>query len=236
MEKKDKIKQGQNGPFVDLYPNSNYDPTEFERPAVTVDTCICRYHNGKLQIFLMQREDGSMAIPGVFVRVKDREDIDTAAARTLASKVHISDNTFIRQLATYGDPERDYRWRVITVAYYALVRLEDTINTNENNWVDINEATGLAFDHDEIVNDLLDRIAGNIQYEPIAFELLPEKFTWSEAQGLYESVLGKELVAPNFRRKIASQYQLEELEEKKKLDKGRPAVQMTYINVLNPFE
>lgn len=230
------IKQGKNGPFVDLYPNSDYDPTEYERPAVTVDTCICRYYDGKLQIFLVQRDDGSMAIPGVFVRVKDREDIDTAAARTLASKVHISDNTFIRQLATYGDPVRDYRWRVITVAYYALVRLEDTIDTNEDNWFDINEVSGLAFDHDDIVNELIDRIAGKIQYEPIAFELLPEKFTWSELQEIYESILGKELVAPNFRRKLSSQYKLEELDEKKKLDKGRPAVQMLYLGVLNPFE
>ena len=230
------IKQGKNGPFVDLYPNSDYDPTEFERPAVTVDTCICRYFNGKLQIFLTQREDGLMAIPGVFVRVKDREDIDTAAARTLASKVHISDNTFIRQLATYGDPERDERWRVITVAYYALVRVEDTLDTNDDNWFDINEVEELAFDHSEILDDLLDRIAGKIQYEPIAFELLPENFTWSEVQGLYEVVLSKELVAPNFRRKLAAQYELEELEEKKKQDKGRPAVQLTYIDVHNPFE
>jgi 8-oxo-dGTP diphosphatase len=236
MASENEIRQGKNGPFVDLYPNSDYDPTEYERPGVTVDTCICRFNYGQLQIHLVEREDEQLAIPGVFVRVKDKEDIDTAAARTLASKVNISDNTFIRQLATYGDPDRDSRWRIITVAYYALVRYEDTLETDELNWVNVNDATGLAFDHDEIVDDLLDRLASNIKYEPIAFELLPELFTWSEAQMVYEKILNKELVTPNFRRKVAAQYELEELDEKKKLDVGRPAVQMRYLDIRNPFE
>jgi len=232
----DNIKQGQNGPFVDLYPDSDYDPTEFERPGVTVDTCICRYFEGNIQIYLTRREDGQMAIPGVFVRVKDREDIDTAAARTLASKVNISDSTCIRQLATYGDPDRDDRWRIITIAYYSLVRVEDTLETNEENWANINAVESLAFDHDEIVNDLLDRLASNILYEPIAFELLPELFTWRSAQDLYENVLNKELVVPNFRRKMGDRYIFEESSEKKKLDKGRPAIQMRYVDIRNPFE
>jgi len=230
------IKQGKNGPFVDLYPDSGYDPTEYERPGVTVDTCICRIHKGKLQIYLVQREDGQLAIPGVFVRVKDREDIDTAAARTLASKVNISDNTCIRQLATYGDPDRDARWRIITIVYYSLVRYEDTLETNESNWVNINDAEGLAFDHDDIINELLDRLASNIKYEPIVFELLPECFTWSEAQVVYEEILNSTLTSPNFRRKISAQYVLEELEEKKKLDKGRPAGLLRFVDIRNPFE
>lgn len=230
------IKQGKNGPFVDLYPSSEYDPTEYERPGITVDTCICRYHNNKVQIFLVHRDDGKMAIPGVFVRVTDREDIDTAAARTLASKVQISDSTLIRQLATYGDPERDSRWRIITVAYYALVRYQDTLDTDKGSWYDINDVDGLAFDHDEIVNDLLDRLASNVLYEPIAFELLPELFIWREAQDVYESILNKELVVPNFRRKVAARYILTESEDKRATGVGRPAVQLSYVDVRNPFD
>lgn len=230
------IKEGKNGPFLDLYPNSEYDPTEFERPCVTVDTCICRYNDDKLQIFLVERDDGKYAIPGVFVKVSDNEELDTAAARTLDSKVHISDNTFIRQLGTYGDPERDPRWRIITVAYYALVRPEDTIDTNEDNWFDVYDLDKLSFDHNEIIDDLMERLSERILFEPIAFELLSEYFTWREAQDLYELILGKSLIAPNFRRKINSQYELSTVDELKKSTKGRPAKQLEYINVRNPFE
>lgn len=236
MGKTIEVNEGKNGPFLDLYPNSNYDPTEFERPCVTVDTCICRYNDNKLQIFLVERDDGTYAIPGAFVKVKEKEDLDTAAARTLDSKVHISDNTFIRQLGTYGEPERDPRWRIITVAYYALVRPEDTMDTNENNWFDINDLGKLAFDHNTIVNDLLERLSERIAFEPIAFELLSEYFTWREAQDLYEVILGKSLIAPNFRRKINSQYELSSVDEVKKPIKGRPAKQMQYIKVRNPFD
>lgn len=237
MEEKNRVKQGKNGPFLDLYPNSGYDPTEFERPVVTVDTCICRFHDGNLQVFLIKREDnGMMAIPGTFVRVGDKEDIDEAARRTLDEKIHIETNTLIRQLATYGSPERDPRWRVITIAYYALVRYEDTLETNEDNWINVNDVEGLTFDHDTIINDLLDRLAGKVLYEPIAFELLPEWFTWREAQDVYEGIVGRELVTPNFRRKVAAQYELAESDEKKKQEKGRPAVQLSYVNVRNPFD
>lgn len=212
---------------------SNYDENAYDRPAVTVDVAVCTIFNNSLQVLLIKRTFAPFkhywAIPGGFVGIQQKESLENAARRKLKEETGI-ENVFLEQLKTYGEPSRDPRMRVITVAYYALVPYSNlpaprvqSSSTEEICWFPFeNIPNRLAFDHTEILTDLLNRLRGKISYTPIAFSLLERQFTWAELQEVYEIVLGKKLITPNFRRKLLSMYQIEELEKKKKT-KGRPS-------------
>jgi 8-oxo-dGTP diphosphatase len=195
---------------------------DYPRPALTVDCVIFGFDESDLKILLIKRGiepfKGKAALPGGFVR--EHETLDSAAKRELAEETNLS-NVFIEQLYTFGAPGRDPRGRVITVAYFALVRKEDYIiiagdDAAKARWYSISEIPALAFDHDEIVQTALLRLKGKIRYQPIGFELLPEKFTLAELQHVYESILQKKLDKRNFRKKIAQTDLLIQLNEKQK--------------------
>lgn len=181
---------------------------EYPRPAVTTDCIIFGFDEGELKILLIERGiepfKGQWALPGGFVRMD--ENTDQCARRELFEETGI-ENVFIEQLYTFSDVGRDPRGRVITVAYYALVKLSDYKvkagdDAQKAQWFPISKVPTLAFDHDMILRNALNRLRGKIRYQPLGFELLPERFTIPELQTLYETVLEITLDRRNFRRKI----------------------------------
>lgn len=192
---------------------------EFARPALTVDIVVFALDDEDLQVMLIERDlppfAGQWALPGGFVRVE--ETLDQAAARELREETGLSD-IFLEQLFTFGDLQRDPRERVVTVAYYALVNLAGhavQASTDARNaaWFPVTELPTLAFDHARIVETALERLRGKVRYQPLGFELLPERFTLRQLQHLYEIVLGRELDKRNFRKKVLSMGILKETNE-----------------------
>lgn len=183
---------------------------EYPRPALTVDCVIFGLdESNKLKILLIQRAldpfKGDWALPGGFVDMG--EDLESAALRELEEETGVRD-VFIEQLFTFGQPDRDPRGRVVSVAYYALVNLAEhpvqaSSDADHVEWFEMDQLPQLAFDHDRIVEVAINRLRGKVRYQPIGFELLPEQFTLSQLQKLYEIILGVEqLNKRNFRKRI----------------------------------
>lgn len=188
-------------------------------PAVTVDCVVFGFDETDLKLLLIQREvdpfKGRWALPGGFVRMN--EDLEDAARRELAEETGIN-QLYLEQLYSFGDPARDPRERVISIAYYALVKLADhklraASDAADVAWFPVAELPKLAFDHERIVETALRRLKGKVRYEPIGFELLPEKFTLGELQRLYEAVLEQTVDKRNFRKKIQGTDLLDPLDE-----------------------
>jgi 8-oxo-dGTP diphosphatase len=158
---------------------------------------------------------GRWALPGGFVHME--ESLDEAARRELAEETGL-DKVFLEQLYSFGEIDRDPRGRVVTVAYYALVRLSDqrvhaATDAREACWFAIWDMPALAFDHEQIAQAALERLRGKLRYKPIGFELLPAKFTLTQLQKLYEAILEQQLDKRNFRKKILAMDLLIELDE-----------------------
>ncbi|MBI5766484.1 MAG: NUDIX hydrolase [Verrucomicrobia bacterium] len=192
---------------------------EYPHPAVTVDGVVFGYDDADLKVLLIQREAAPYklrwALPGGFVEMT--ESLEDGARRELAEETGIT-QLYLEQLYTFGEPKRDPRERVISVAYYALVKLADhTVRAASDArnvaWFPVADLPALAFDHEEILDVALRRLKGKIRYEPIGFELLPEKFPLSELQRLYETILEQPLDKRNFRKKILSMGLLADTEE-----------------------
>ena len=189
------------------------------RPALTVDCVVFGLDDGGLQILLIQRDlppfEGGWALPGGFVRVG--ESLEEAARRELEEETGLS-KLFLEQLYTFGEVDRDPREHVVTVAWYALVKLSAhqvraATDARSAAWFRVDELPTLAFDHERIVETALDRLKGKVRYQPIGFELLPPKFTLTQLQRLYETVLEVSLDKRNFRRKVLEMDLLDELDE-----------------------
>lgn len=184
---------------------------EFPRPAVTVDCVIFGLDEGnKLKVLLIQRAHDPFAeywaLPGGYVEME--ETLETAALRELEEETGVR-NVFIEQLYTFGDPGRDPRGRVISVAYYALVNLGEhpvqaASDARKVQWFELEALPPLAFDHRQILTVAVDRLRAKVRYQPIGFELLPEQFTLTQLQQLYETILGvkEPLNKRNFRTRI----------------------------------
>lgn len=181
----------------------------YPRPALTVDCVVFGYETNKpLKVLLIQRNlppfENCWALPGGFVQIE--ESVDAAAARELAEETGVAD-IFLEQLYTFGALNRDPRERVVSVAYYALVSLQRhplqaATDASDARWFELSNLPSLGFDHAEILNCAVNRLRGKIRYEPIGFELLPETFTLSQLQRLYEQILERELDKRNFRKKL----------------------------------
>jgi 8-oxo-dGTP diphosphatase len=195
----------------------SYDVTQYERPSVTVDTVIFTLRQGELQVLLVQRKswphEGEWAIPGGFVHMD--EPLEVAARRELEEETGVDDpDVYLEQLYTFGDPNRDPRTRVITVAYFALVsserlRLHADTDAASVAWFPAYHPPPLAFDHTEILSYALERLRYKVEYTAVAFQLLPETFTLTELQKAYEHILDEELDKRNFRRKVLAANVLE---------------------------
>jgi 8-oxo-dGTP diphosphatase len=223
----------------DLLPDcSNYDKNAHPKAANTVDTVIARMFESKLQVLLIKRkfhpDAGMWAIPGGFLDIKKNESLDNASTRELEEETKVKDKV-VRQLKTYGDPDRDPRDRIITTAYYALVdqifldktTIKASDDASDYMWADAYDLPEMALDHAEILSDFLSELRERVQYTPIAFELLPSKFTWSDIKAAYEAILDNP-VSQNFRRDLKTLYTIRETEEKRATG-YRPASLLEYL-------
>ena len=199
---------------------SEYRASDYPRPSVTVDVVVFTVIDSDLKVLLIKRasppHEGCWAIPGGFVRVSEGDDqgegLDDAAARELSEETGLEPGTvFLEQLYTFGTPGRDPRTRVITVAYYALVRpdlvplVRAGSDAAEARWFSVGEELPdleLAFDHDAILATAVERIRGKIDYAPLAFELVPPTFTIAELRAVYEAIKGHAYDPGNFRRRF----------------------------------
>jgi 8-oxo-dGTP diphosphatase len=186
------------------------------------------FDDGEMKVLLIERGlepfKGRWALPGGFVRVD--ETLDEAARRELVEETGLK-NVFLEQLYTFGEVERDPRERVVSIAYYALVKLSEhaakaATDAANARWFPVSEVPRLAFDHANILQTAIERLKGKVRYQPIGFELLPPKFTLSQLQHLYEAVLGTELDKRNFRKKVLSFGLLVPLKETQ-MGRHRPA-------------
>lgn len=180
----------------------------YKRPSVTVDILVFTVDKNSLKILLVKRGidpfKGQWAIPGGFIKIN--ETLEDAAKRELVQETGIK-NIYMEQLYSFGDPKRDPRERVVTVAYMALIpnenlKLRATTDASDVAWFSIKSLPDLAFDHNKIVKYALDRLKSKIEYSNIVHGLLTEKFRLSELQKVYEVILGKKLDKRNFRKRM----------------------------------
>jgi 8-oxo-dGTP diphosphatase len=205
-----------------------YDATRYERPSVTVDVVIFTLIERELNVLLVRRKrwphEGMWALPGGFVEID--ESLETAARRELEEETGVRD-IYIEQLYTFGDPKRDPRTRVISVAYIALVRadkqkLRVSEESTDVRWFAVRRLPGqLAFDHDAILASALGRLRSKLEYTTLAFELLPEVFSILELKHIYEQILDEPIDKGNFYRKIKDANVLEDTGMRRE-GRGRP--------------
>ena len=174
----------------------------------SVDNVIFGCRDNELEVYLIQHADGpakgQWGIPGDFVR--SDESLEDAANRTLKTRTGI-DDIFLEQLHTFSSLDRYPGKRVITTAYYALIRPQDYEAVAgalelDARWFSVNKLPRLMYDHGSILQVGLDHLRHRVQHAPIGFNLLSPKFTLLELQKLYEAILGVQLNKPNFRRKM----------------------------------
>lgn len=192
---------------------SGYDPRAWPPAAVTVDLVVLTVRNGALVVLLIRRGEppyrGRLALPGGFVRPD--ETLAQAAARELAEETALTPTVaHLEQLASYGDPRRDPRMRVVSVAYLTLAPglPEPVAGTDAAaaRWQAVDHVLGkpvrMAFDHSEILADGLERARSKLEYTPLAAAFCPREFTIAQLRRVYEIVWGTALDARNFHRKV----------------------------------
>ena len=199
-----------------------------QKMYVATDCIIFGFHSGELKLLLFKRKleplEGEWSLIGSFVRLD--EDIDEAAKRALKDVTGL-DNVFLEQLKSYGAIDRDPGYRCISIAQYALIRINDydeqLVEDFGARWFKMNEIPELILDHNAMVRDALSQLQLNARRKPIGFELLPDKFTIPQLQSLYESIYEQELDSRNFRKKLLSLDVLKKLNEKDKTTSKRGA-------------
>lgn len=197
---------------------------------IAVDAIVFGYSKNSLSVLLIKQKFGLLknewALVGGFV--KDNETLHNAVTRELQEEAGIKVN-YLEQLYTFGDDiNRDPRFRVISVAYFALVNSTKNILTADTDaddakWFPINEIPKLAFDHHLILKTALQRLKSKLVYQPIGFDLLPKEFLFSDLENLYCTILEKEIDRRNFRKKLLSFDILEETDKFSNKKNGRPA-------------
>lgn len=205
--------------------------SNFFKSAFSIDNVIFGFDEGDLKVLLIKRGTepfkGKWALPGDLVY--PNEGLETAANRVLQELTGLS-NVYLEQVRTFGAVDRHPIGRVITIAYYSLIKISDFNITPSSfaqkaKWHNINKALNdtLAFDHNEILNSCFEALKSKVRIRPVGFELLPPKFTLTELQHLYEAVLGTDLDKRNFRKKILSMNLLIDLDELQEGVPHRPA-------------
>ena len=198
------------------------------RFLVAVDCIMFGLVDSRLCLLLTKRrfapEKGKWSLMGGFVQ--SGESVDDAARRVLKQLTGL-DDVFMEQVGAFGEIHRDPGERVISVAYYALLGPDDfdisTLESHSAVWVDIEKLPALGFDHPEMINRALLLLRNSLQTQPVGFKLLPELFTFSQLQSLYETILGRELDKRNFRKRIIESGHIEKTDGIDKLRSRRGA-------------
>lgn len=179
---------------------------KYPHPSVTTDCVIFGFDGVKLKVLLVERGmapyKGRWAFPGGFLNMD--ESAEEGALRELKEETGL-EGAYIRQFYTFSAPQRDPRERVITIAYYALVRMQEVKggdDASDARWFALDEVPPLAFDHDQILRKAEKTLRQQIHFEPVGFELLPEKFTIKQLQNLYEAILDMRFDRRNFYNKM----------------------------------
>ncbi len=205
------------------------DLNNYLKVGLTVDNVIFGFDESELKVLLIKRTEepyeDQWALPGYFVA--HNEDLMDAAKRVLAETTGI-ENVYLEQVGSFGNPIRHPSGRVVTVAYYSLINIKDfklqaSSIAEIAEWASLNRIKNLAFDHEDICLAAIKKLKNKIRTEPIGFGLLPPKFTLTNLQILYESILEIKLDKRNFRKKILKKNILTELEESQKDVAHRPA-------------
>ena len=181
---------------------------KYPHAAITTDCVIFGFDGKNLKVLLVERGiepfKGQWAFPGGFMKMD--ESAEEGAKRELKEETGL-DTAYIEQFHTFTTPGRDPRERVITIAFYALVKIAEVKGADDAadaRWFALDEVSKLAFDHEEILEMALKRLKEKIHFEPIGFELLPKTFTMPELQTLYETILGVKFDRRNFYRKMSN--------------------------------
>lgn len=222
-------------------------------PHVSVDCVIFGFDEDKLKVLLIEQnhprkeEKHRLALPGDLVF--ENEGLDEAAARVLEELTCLK-GIFLRQFHAFGDPQRvsnekDKEWletyrtdpnaRVITIAYYSLVKMEEYQPgagsfAASSNWYDIHEIPELAFDHNKILETALADLREEISNDRIGSDLLPKKFTLSQLQRLYEVILDRHLDKRNFRKAVKKMEHIRPLDERQTGVSHKPAQLYRFVN------
>jgi len=198
----------------------------FKSIALSVDCVIFGFEKNKLKVLLirsdMKKFLGKWSLLGDLVDPK--EELDVAAIRVLKERTGL-DNVFLEQVKTFGSLNRHPAGRVISVAYYALINIQNhklKILDNELHWHDVNDITELAFDHIQILNASYEQLQRRVQEHPLAFSLLPKKFSLRDLQNVYEAILNIKLDRRNFRKKFFAMNFLVDIKEMEKNVPHRP--------------
>lgn len=202
-----KENQDASGAYVYRYPH----------PSVTTDCVIFSFNGTKLKVLLVKRGvepfKGKWALPGGFLKMD--ESAEEGALRELEEETGFKAER-VKQFHTFSAPDRDPRERVITIAYYALVKMQEVAGADDAadaQWFDVDQLPPLAFDHDHILSYAQRELRKQIHFEPVGFELLPDQFTMSELQNLYEAILNVTFDRRNFCNKMKHLELLTQLEE-----------------------
>jgi 8-oxo-dGTP diphosphatase len=209
--------------------NVKEDITAFFHMAFSVDCVIFGFDGNELKVLLIKRGEEPYpdywALPGNLVYLT--EDLEDAAARVLFELTGL-ENVYLEQVETFGTVGRHPVGRVITTAFYSLVKIDHVTvypqsHVEEVKWIPVSRVKKLAFDHNKILEACFNKLKKIVRGRPVGFELLPPKFTLSELQRLYEAILETELDKRNFRKKMLSMKILIELDEFQEGVAHRPA-------------
>lgn len=200
---------------------------------VAVDCIIFGFHKGELTLLLIKRDFnpcmGEWSLMGGFLNRS--ESIDQAAERVLYELTGL-DSIYMDQIGVFGKIDRDPADRVLSVAYYALINMDDfdkrLLTKHNATWFSINNMPPLIFDHEQMVLEALRQLRRKASIEPIGFNLLPEKFTLPQLQALYEAIYGREMDKRNFRKKVQGNQLLVPTNEKDKNSSRRGAYLYTF--------
>ena len=188
---------------------------------VSVDCIIFGLNEGELSLLLLKRnfepEKGKWSLMGGFVQ--QNESVDTAAKRVLKELTGL-ENVYMEQVGAFGEVDRDPGERVISVAYYALINVDESdrklVKKHNAQWINIHDLPELSFDHPEMISQARELMKHQALDNPIGFNLLPELFTLSQMQSLYEAIYGEQMDKRNFRKRVAT---MEFVEKTDQIDK-----------------
>lgn len=209
--------------------NESGKTADWTSPITTVDVVILRLAGQTLSVLLSQRTEepakGAWALPGGFIRSNEDGSIEDAARRVLSAKAGAR-SPYLEQLQTFGGPDRDPRGWSLTVAYFALVGGDAIDPPQSGRWFPVSKGrvdTPLPFDHEDILSAALTRVRRKVEYSSVPVHLLPDAFTLSELQEVYEILLEKPIDKSAFRKKIAAMDFLEPITGEQRRGSNRPA-------------